>query len=83
MNLLSMMSLGLDLGVFEDLTHESVDQLFMDTQPAHLQRNHNNQKLVAEDRDGLRADFIRAKLANIRRPKFVYPPKKIEDKKDE
>jgi protein arginine kinase len=83
MNLLSMMSLGLDLGVFEDLTHEAVDQLFMDTQPAHLQRNHNNQKLLAEDRDGLRADFIRAKLANIKKPKFIYPPKKTEDKKDE
>lgn len=83
MNLLSMLSLGVDLGVFEDLTHEHVDQLFMDTQPAHLQKNHNNSKLVPEDRDGLRADFIRTKLAGIKRPKFIYPLKKVEDKKDE
>jgi protein arginine kinase len=76
MNLLSMLSLGIDLGLFEDVTHATVDQLFMDTQPAHLQRNHNNQKLVAEDRDGLRADYIRARLAGVRRPKFLTPPKK-------
>jgi len=76
MNLLSMLSLGIDLGVFEDLSHATVDQLFMDTQPAHLQRNHNNQKLIAEDRDGLRGDYIRSKLAAVRRPRFVFPAKK-------
>jgi protein arginine kinase len=82
MNLLSMLSLGIDLGVFGDLNHATVDQLFMDTQPAHLQRNHNNQKLVAEDRDGLRGDYIRSKLAAVHRPKFVFPTKKTPDDKD-
>ena len=83
MNLLSMLSLGVDLGVFEDLSHAIVDQLFMDTQPAHLQRNHHNQKLAAEDRDGLRADYIHTKLATIRRPKFMIPPKKIQGDKNQ
>jgi protein arginine kinase len=80
MNLLSMLSLGIDLGLFDGLTHATVDQLFTDTQPAHLQRNHNNQKLLAEDRDGLRADYIRAKLATVRRPKSVVSSqKKLDD----
>jgi protein arginine kinase len=84
MNLLSMLSLGIDFGLFEDLTHAQVDQLFMDTQPAHLQRSHHNQKLGAEDRDGLRADSIRARLAAIRRPKFhIPPPAPTQDDKDE
>lgn len=74
MNLLSMMSLGIDFGLFDDLTHATVDKLFMDTQPAHLQQNHNNQKLEPEDRDGRRADFIRTHLTNVRRPRFPIPP---------
>ncbi len=83
MNLLSMLSLGIDLGLFNDLTHAMVNQVFMDTQPAHLQRNHNNQKLLAEDRDGLRADYIRSKLVAVRPPKFVIPPSKTQGEKDE
>lgn len=83
MNLLSMLSLGIDLGLFEDLTHATVDQLFMDTQPAHLQRSHSNQKLGADDRDGLRADYIRSKLTAVRRPRFlITPTKKTPDDKD-
>ena len=78
-----MLSLGIDIGVFDDLTHPVINQLFMDTQPAHLQRNHNNQKLVPEDRDGLRADYIRSKLAGIKRPKFTIPSQKLDDDKGE
>ncbi len=81
MNLLSMISLGVDLGLFNGLSHATIDQLFMDTQPAHLQQQHHNQKLAAEDRDGLRADYIRAKLTTIRRPKLTIPPAKKEDDK--
>lgn len=74
MNLLSMMSLGVDLGMFQDLNHAIIDQLFMDTQPAHLQQKHRGQKLAAEDRDGLRADEIRGKLSGIHPPKLQPPP---------
>ena len=83
MNLLSMLSLGIDLGLFEDLSHAMIDRIFMDTQPAHLQRNHNNQKLGAEDRDGLRADHIRDKLTAVRRPKFTIPPSQPIEGKEE
>ncbi len=80
MNLLSMLGLGIDLGLFDGLSHGTVDQLFMDTQPAHLQRNHHQQKLTAEDRDGLRADYVRTKLTSVRRPKLAISlPKKTQD----
>ncbi len=82
MNFLSMLSLGIDLKLFENLSHATVEQLFEDTQPAHLQRNHNNQKLIPEDRDGIRADDIRAKLENVGPPRFpIIPPQTPDQKK--
>src|SRR5918999_140701 len=38
MNLLSLMRLGVDLGLFTDLERALVDELFIITQPAHLQK---------------------------------------------
>lgn len=82
MNLLSMLSLGVDLRLFENLSHATVEMLFEDTQPAHLQRNHHNQKLAPENRDGIRADSIRAKLENVRPPRFpTIPPPETDPKK--
>jgi protein arginine kinase len=44
-----------------------VDELFILTQPAHLQKQHS-EKLSAEERDLLRADMLRDRLKPIRRP---------------
>jgi protein arginine kinase len=44
-----------------------IDELFMETQPAHLQKG-SQQKLAAEERDALRAEIIREKLAKFPRP---------------
>jgi protein arginine kinase len=74
MNLLSMLSLGIDFGFFRNLTPARVEELFEKTQPAHLQHQHNNQKLSAEDRDGIRADMIRTALARISPPQFPGLP---------
>ena len=38
LNLLSFIKLGIDLGFFPDHCREPVDELFMETQPAHLQK---------------------------------------------
>src|SRR6478735_8753246 len=38
LNLLSLMRLGVDLGMFNDLERWQVDELFTTTQPAHLQK---------------------------------------------
>jgi len=73
MNLLSLMRLGGDLGFFPDLERALVDELFITTQPAHLQKQHA-EKLSAEERDCHRADMLRQRLLKIRRPKMNSGP---------
>ena len=72
MNLLSLMKLGADLGAFPDLDASLVDEMFIVTQPAHLQRQ-VEEKLDAEQRDIVRADLLRDRLRNVRRP-MIPPP---------
>ncbi|MDB6149618.1 MAG: putative ATP:guanido phosphotransferase [Chthoniobacter sp.] len=67
LNLLSFMKLGIDLGFFNEQCRQPIDELFMETQPAHLQKG-TQQKLAAEERDALRADIIRTKLLNFPLP---------------
>ena len=67
MNLLSLMRLGVDLGLFPGVDRSLVDELFILTQPAHLQKQHS-EKLSAEERDLLRADMVRERLRPVSRP---------------
>jgi len=67
MNLLSLMRLGVDLGLFPGGERSLTDELFILTQPAHLQKQHS-EKLSAEERDLLRADMLREHLRNVSRP---------------
>lgn len=68
MNLLSLMRLGVDLGLFGgDAKLALVDELFITTQPAHLQKQFS-EKLSAEERDLLRADMMRDRLRTVSRP---------------
>jgi protein arginine kinase len=67
MNLLSLMRLGVDLALFPAVDRSLVDELFILTQPAHLQRQHS-EKLSAEERDLLRADMLRERLKQVSRP---------------
>ena len=67
MNLLSLMRLGVDLGMFPSVDRALVDELFILTQPAHLQKQHS-EKLSAEERDLLRADMMRDRLKQVSRP---------------
>jgi protein arginine kinase len=67
MNLLSLMRLGMDLGLFPGGDRSLTDELFVLTQPAHLQKQHS-EKLSAEERDLLRADMVRDHLRNLSRP---------------
>jgi protein arginine kinase len=72
MNLLSLMRLGIDLGEFPTADRALVDELFIITQPAHLQKRFT-EKLVAEERDLLRADMLRERLRGVRRPNPKTP----------
>src|SRR5204863_6997129 len=67
MNLLSFMRLGADLGLFPDVERGLVDELFVITQPAHLQKKFS-EKLGADERDLLRADILRDRLRSVSRP---------------
>ena len=44
-----------------------MDELFIITQPAHLQKQFSD-KLSAEERDLLRSDMVRERLKNVSRP---------------
>src|SRR5882724_6109633 len=72
MNLLSLMRLGVDLALFPGVDRALVDELFILTQPAHLQKQHS-EKLSAEERDLLRADMVRERLRNVSRPIAKLP----------
>ena len=67
LNFLSFIRLGVDLGFFPAELRFPADELFMETQPAHLQKG-SQQKLSAEERDALRADIMRAKLKKFPAP---------------
>ena len=67
LNLLSIIKLGVDLGVFPEDRRLPIDELFIDTQPAHLQKT-SQQKLNAEERDHLRAQIIRERLKLFPKP---------------
>jgi len=72
MNLLSLTRLGMDLGLFPSGKRTVADELFILTQPAHLQKQHS-EKLSAEERDLLRADMIREHLKDLSRPVSKAP----------
>lgn len=83
MNLLSLMRVGVDVGLFPGVDRALVDELFILTQPAHLQKQHS-EKLSAEERDLLRADMVRERLKPVSRPvsKSTGPPTPELDKPD-
>jgi protein arginine kinase len=72
MNLLSLLKLGVDMSLFPGTDRGLVDELFLTTQPAHLQKQLSD-KLSAEERDLLRADMLRERLKGVSRP-VARPP---------
>jgi len=85
LNLLSFLKLGVDLGLFPEDCQSTIDELFILTQPAHLQRN-SQQKLGPEERDALRAERIREKLKGFPKPessKVALPKPPNEEKQNE
>ena len=61
MDLLSAVRLGVNLGLLHDVDMSTVNELFILTQPAHLQRL-EKRDLTPAERDSARADFIRKHL---------------------
>jgi len=67
MNQLSFLRLGVDMELFPGTNRALVDELFLTTQPAHLQKQISD-KLTAEERDLIRADMVRERLKSVSRP---------------
>ncbi len=59
--LLSMVRLGCDMGIIKDIDQRRINELFIITQPAHLQKI-EAKKLSSQERDEKRAQIIRSKL---------------------
>lgn len=69
MNLLSLLRLGVDIGLLPAASKSFVDELLLLTQPAHLQALFTKrEKLTPEERDVLRADVLRERMRNLDRP---------------
>jgi protein arginine kinase len=68
LNLLSLIRMGVDLEFFPATTRTVVDELFILSQPAHVQKA-AERKLTAEERDIYRADLVRERLKNVSKPK--------------
>lgn len=68
LNLLSLIKLGIDLHLFPSILRESINDLLMETQPAHLQKTAQLIKMSSPERDSLRAAIIRARLASLPAP---------------
>ncbi|HTL69945.1 MAG TPA: protein arginine kinase [Candidatus Eisenbacteria bacterium] len=61
MGLLSMVRLGVDMGLITDIDRRAVNELFILTQPAHLQKI-EGRVLNSQQRDAKRANLIRRRL---------------------
>ncbi|HRG55334.1 MAG TPA: ATP--guanido phosphotransferase, partial [Lacunisphaera sp.] len=70
MNLLSLIRLGIDLGMFADTQRAVVDRLFIECQPGHVQHAAKG-AFEPNQRDVLRAERLRAEFANVPAPDFT------------
>ncbi|MGH7180305.1 MAG: protein arginine kinase [Tepidisphaeraceae bacterium] len=59
--LLSHLRMGIHLGRIKDIDLRTINELFLLTQPAHLQKLHNR-KLEGDQRRAARAEYIRQRL---------------------
>jgi protein arginine kinase len=64
MLLLSSVRMGINIGLIDDMTIAQVNELFINTQPAHLQKIHG-QSLAVDERNVLRASFLRKKISEF------------------
>lgn len=71
MNLLSLIRLGVDLGIFADTNRSVIDRLLIEAQPGHLQHAQKGE-FEPDQRDLLRAVRLRAEFANFSHPNFTF-----------
>jgi protein arginine kinase len=57
--------MGINLGLIDDLSISTVNELFIQTQPAYLQKIRGSE-LGVEERNVARATYLRSRLTNGR-----------------
>lgn len=62
MSHLSLIRLGIDLGIVNDITTQTVNEIFILGQPSHLQRE-EGREMAPNERDQKRAELVRSRLA--------------------
>ena len=62
--LLSALRLGMNMGLLKGVTPKTLNELFIFTQPGHLQKV-EHKVLESDERDSVRADFIRRRLESV------------------
>ena len=67
LNLLSLVRLGVDLGIFPKKCRQMVDRMLIETQPGHIQYG-IKKELDPEERDILRAERMRTAFGNFPKP---------------
>jgi protein arginine kinase len=64
MDLLSKIRLGINVGLLDEVNLASVNELFLHTQPAHLQKLMGT-TLDGEERNAARARYLRNRLREV------------------
>jgi protein arginine kinase len=67
MHLLSILRLGINLGLIDGIEIPTINELFIHTQPAHLQKL-SGAPMESSDRNAARASHIRLRLAPMEPP---------------
>jgi protein arginine kinase len=67
MDLLSSVRLGVNLGLVDEINMLTVNELFIQTQPAHLQKLMGS-SLDGEERNSARARYLRTRLREVGPP---------------
>ena len=83
MLLLSSVRMGINLGLIDDLSIATVNELFIQTQPAFLQKLRGSE-LGVEERNVARASYLRSRLSNGRQAPGTdrWPGRDADDRPD-
>ena len=78
MNLLSLIRLGVDLALLPEDKRSLVDRLFIESQPGHIQYM-VKKSADADERDSMRADYLRNSLSQLPLLDFEHCQKRINN----
>ncbi len=70
MNLASLVRFGVDLEMFPEETRNTVDRMFIECQPGHIQYL-AGKSIDTSERDAFRSEYLRKQFENVNRPVFT------------